>query len=127
MPSLLPLDPQRSVAVEGDRCHERNSREGQGNRFTSGVVILDGRVYLEKYRPAIKTRDVFTLWGILQLLRGYPGRLPDLGLMFDCDDRPAVGSEHFRGPNAGPPPLFRYCSDLSSRDIVFPDWSFWAR
>ncbi|GMH31302.1 hypothetical protein Nepgr_033145 [Nepenthes gracilis] len=90
------------------------------------VVILDGRVYVEKYRPALQTRDVFTLWGILQLSRWYPGRLPDLELMFDCDDRPVVRSKDFRRPNAGPPPLFRYCSDWKSLDIVFPDWSFWG-
>ncbi|KAL9252285.1 hypothetical protein AKJ16_DCAP02589 [Drosera capensis] len=90
------------------------------------VVILDGKVYVEKYRKAIQTRDLFTLWGIVQLVRLYPGRLPDLEMMFDCDDRPVVGSKDFRHPNAGPPPLFRYCSDWQSLDIVFPDWSFWG-
>nr|XP_043623954.1 uncharacterized protein LOC122595614 isoform X2 [Erigeron canadensis] len=30
-----------------------------------------------------------------------------------------------KGPN-GPPPLFRYCSDRESLDIVAPDWSFWG-
>ncbi|KAK9202362.1 hypothetical protein WN944_017572 [Citrus x changshan-huyou] len=60
------------------------------------------------------------------LLRLYPGRLPDLELMFDCNDRPVVRARDFRGPNSGPPPLFRYCSDGSSLDIVFPDWSFWG-
>lgn len=90
------------------------------------LLIVDGKAYVEKYRPSIQTRDMFTLWGILQLLRWYPGRLPDLDLMFDCDDRPVVRSKDFRGPNAGPPPLFRYCSDGWSLDIVFPDWSFWG-
>ncbi|GAB2271693.1 hypothetical protein Dimus_006522 [Dionaea muscipula] len=90
------------------------------------VVILDGRVYVEKYRKSIQTRDLFTLWGILQLVRWYPGRLPNLEMMFDCDDRPVVRSWDFRHPNAGPPPLFRYCSDWKSLDIVFPDWSFWG-
>lgn len=87
---------------------------------------MNGKAYVEKYRESIQTRDMFSLWGILQLLRLYPGRLPDLELMFDCDDRPVVPSKDFRGPNAGPPPLFRYCSDWSSLDIVFPDWSFWG-
>ncbi|XP_010523736.1 PREDICTED: O-glucosyltransferase rumi homolog isoform X2 [Tarenaya hassleriana] len=90
------------------------------------VVILDGKVYVKKYRKAIQTRDVFTLWGILQLIRWYPGRLPDLELMFDCNDRPTVRSNDFKGQPAGPPPLFRYCSDDASLDIVFPDWSFWG-
>lgn len=90
------------------------------------LVIVDGKAYLEKYRQSIQTRDMFTLWGILQLLRLYPGRLPDLEIMFDCDDRPVVQSKDFRGPNAGPPPVFRYCADEGSLDIVFPDWSFWG-
>ena len=90
------------------------------------LVIVKGKAYVEKYRESIQTRDMFSLWGILQLLRLYPGRLPDLELMFDCDDRPVVPSNDFLGPNAGPPPLFRYCSDWSSLDIVFPDWSFWG-
>ncbi|KAK0581560.1 hypothetical protein LWI29_015144 [Acer saccharum] len=90
------------------------------------LVIVDGKAYVEKYKQSIQTRDMFTLWGILQLLRLYPGKLPDLELMFDCDDRPVVRSRDFQGPNSGPPPLFRYCSDGSSLDIVFPDWSFWG-
>ena len=56
------------------------------------LVIVDGKAYVEKYRQSIQTRDMFSLWGILQLLRLYPGRLPDLELMFDCDDRPVVQS-----------------------------------
>ncbi|XP_022964398.1 O-glucosyltransferase rumi homolog [Cucurbita moschata] len=90
------------------------------------VIIVDGRVYVEKYKGSIQTRDLFTMWGILQLARWYPGKLPDLELMFDCDDRPVVRSKDFSGPLADPPPLFRYCSDDSSLDIVFPDWSFWG-
>ncbi|CAK7348064.1 unnamed protein product [Dovyalis caffra] len=90
------------------------------------LVIVNGKGYVERYRKSIQTRDMFTLWGILQLLRRYPGKLPDLELMFDCDDRPVIPSKNFRGPNAAPPPLFRYCSDWHSLDIVFPDWSFWG-
>ena len=90
------------------------------------LVIIDGKAYVEKFRKSIQTRDMFTLWGILQLLRWYPGKLPDLELMFDCDDRPVVPTRNFQGPNAGPPPLFRYCGDDWSLDIVFPDWSFWG-
>uniref|UniRef100_A0A5B7BT47 Glycosyl transferase CAP10 domain-containing protein n=1 Tax=Davidia involucrata TaxID=16924 RepID=A0A5B7BT47_DAVIN len=91
------------------------------------VVIVKGKVYVEKYKKSIQTRDVFTLWGILQLLRRYPGRLPDLELMFDCNDRPVIRLRDYRGPNAtAPPPLFRYCGDRWNLDIVFPDWSFWG-
>ncbi|KAG8391810.1 hypothetical protein BUALT_Bualt01G0225600 [Buddleja alternifolia] len=73
------------------------------------------------------TRDVVTIWGILQLLRLYPGRIPDLDLMFECGDKPVITKHDFRA-NGGPtpPPVFHYCGDESSYDIVFPDWSFWG-
>ncbi|EHA8588965.1 putative O-glucosyltransferase rumi [Cocos nucifera] len=91
------------------------------------LVILDGRAYVEYYRLSFQTRDVFTLWGILQLLRHYPGRVPDLELMFDTVDWPVIMARDYRGGNASaPPPLFRYCGDGSTLDIVFPDWSFWG-
>ncbi|KAF7149039.1 hypothetical protein RHSIM_Rhsim03G0181800 [Rhododendron simsii] len=34
-----------------------------------GVVILDGRVYMERHKKGHTSRELFTLWGILQLLR----------------------------------------------------------
>ncbi|EXB29382.1 hypothetical protein L484_001025 [Morus notabilis] len=91
------------------------------------LVIVNGKAYVETFQKAFQTRDVFTLWGILQLLRKYPGRVPDLELMFDCVDWPVVLSKAYSGPDATtPPPLFRYCGDDSTLDIVFPDWSFWG-
>ena len=91
------------------------------------LVIIKGKAYVEKYKKSIQTRDVFTTWGILQLLRRYPGRLPDLELMFDCDDRPVIRARDYRRMKmTGPPPLFRYCGDRWTDDIVFPDWSFWG-
>ncbi|CAI9094422.1 OLC1v1030161C1 [Oldenlandia corymbosa var. corymbosa] len=108
---------------EGSREITREMLESARKHAHFRVVILDGKVYVEKFKDAIQTRDLFTIWGILQLTRLYPGRLPDLELMFDCDDRPLIP----RGPNAGnPPALFGYCSDSSRLDIVFPDWSFWG-
>ena len=90
------------------------------------LIILDGKVYVEKFRKSIQTRDLFTLWGFQQLIRRYPGRVPDLELMFDCNDRPVINKNRFRGPDKRPPPLFKYCSDYGSLDIVSPDWSFWG-
>ncbi|KAJ3693015.1 hypothetical protein LUZ60_012110 [Juncus effusus] len=90
------------------------------------LVIVKGRAYLEKYSKAFQTRDVFTIWGILQLLNRYPGRVPDLDLMFNCFDTPAIKADKFQSPKSPPPPLFRYCKDGTTLDIVFPDWSFWG-
>lgn len=91
------------------------------------LVVVNGTAYVEQYLKAFQTRDVFTLWGILQLLRKYPGKLPDLDLMFDCVDWPIIKASDYGGPNATTPPtLFRYCKDNETLDIVFPDWSFWG-
>ncbi|KAL6174671.1 hypothetical protein ACLB2K_051317 [Fragaria x ananassa] len=88
------------------------------------LVIVDGKAYVEKYKKSIQTRDVFTLWGILQHLRRYPRKMPDLELMFDCDDRPVIRDYWWKPTQV--PPLFRYCGDRWTKDIVFPDWSFWG-
>ncbi|CAI9101804.1 OLC1v1039219C1 [Oldenlandia corymbosa var. corymbosa] len=91
------------------------------------VVIVSGRLYVEKYKRAFQTRDVVTIWGILQLLKLYPGKLPDLDLMFECDDKPVVKKQDYAGNEAlVPPPVFHYCGDDETFDIVFPDWSFWG-
>ncbi|CAL0314508.1 unnamed protein product [Lupinus luteus] len=94
------------------------------------LIVKKGKVYVEKYRKSIQTRDIFTIWGIMQLVKKYEGMVPDLELMFDCDDRPVVlasdYNDHDRNKITGPPPLFRYCGDRWTHDIVFPDWSFWG-
>jgi len=94
---------------------------------TFRLVVLGGRAYVQRLRPAFQTRDIFTIWGVLQLLRRYPGRVPDLDLMFDTVDWPVVRTHLYRGKYAEVmPPLFRYCGDDRTLDIVFPDWSFWG-
>nr|VDD10192.1 unnamed protein product [Brassica rapa] len=94
------------------------------------LVIKSGRLYLHQYDKCYQTRDVFTIWGILQLLKMYPGQVPDLELLFLCHDQPGIWKKDFtqEGPNATwpPPPLFHYCSHRDAYDIVFPDWSFWG-
>lgn len=85
------------------------------------VTVLAGRLYVARYGRCFQTRDVFTQWGILQLLRRHAGRVPDLDLMFDCQDLPVVSA----GDDA-PPPLFGYCGSEPTLDIAFPDWSFWG-
>ncbi|KAL2892241.1 O-glucosyltransferase rumi [Bienertia sinuspersici] len=95
------------------------------------LVIVNGTAYVKQYTKAYQTRDDFTLWGILQLIKLYPGRLPDLDLMFQCHDKPSIKRKYYQGWRAvfghpQPPPQFHYCGDDSTFDIVFPDWSFWG-
>ncbi|KAL5718500.1 hypothetical protein ACHQM5_011397 [Ranunculus cassubicifolius] len=107
----------------------REMVEGARRTANFRLVVLDGKAYVETYEKSFQTRDTFTLWGILQLLKIYPGKLPDLDLMFDCVDWPVILKKSFypNDPNAtAPPPLFRYCANDDTLDIVFPDWSFWG-
>ncbi|KAF7148903.1 hypothetical protein RHSIM_Rhsim03G0184900 [Rhododendron simsii] len=112
--------------MEEDRDHEGHGAEGK-KTANFRLVIVDGRAYMERYVRAFQNRDVFTVWGILQLLRRYPGKILDLDLMFDCVDWPVVKAVDYSAPNATAPPLlFRYCRDDATLDIVFPNWSFWG-
>ncbi|XP_027110313.1 uncharacterized protein [Coffea arabica] len=115
------LSPWRETGISLDMV------EAAKRRADFRLVIVNGTVYVETYRRSFQTRDVFTQWGILQLLRRYPGKLPDLDLVFSCADRPGIVKECYPKSNAtAPPPLFGYDGDDSTVDIVFPDWSFWG-
>ena len=52
------------------------------------LVILDGKVYMEKYNRACQTRDMFTIWGILYLSfsHNYILKIIHLFLFFTCVD-----------------------------------------
>ncbi|KAM3373965.1 hypothetical protein P3S68_012679 [Capsicum galapagoense] len=87
------------------------------------VVIVGGKLFVDFYYACVQSRAMFTIWGILQLLRRYPGKVPDVDLMFDCMDKPIIDrAEHASMPL----PLFRYCTSPHHFDIPFPDWSFWG-
>lgn len=86
------------------------------------VVISNGRLFVEPYRSCYQTRSLFTIWGLLQLLDYHPGLVPDVDIMFSCDDRPVIRK---KAPGI-PAPVFRYCSTKDFWDIPFPDWSFWG-
>ncbi|KAK9749385.1 hypothetical protein RND81_02G122600 [Saponaria officinalis] len=94
------------------------------------LVIVNGKAYVEKYKQPYQTRDVVTLWGILQLMKMYSGKLPDLDLMFQCGDKTVVKKKEYQVIKGNidpiPPPIFHYCGDDLSFDIVFPDWTFWG-
>ncbi|KAM6578237.1 hypothetical protein CsatB_030074 [Cannabis sativa] len=87
------------------------------------VVIVGGRLFVDLYYACVQSRAMFTIWGLLQLLRRYPGMVPDVDMMFDCMDKPSINrTEH----GSMPLPLFRYCTTQAHFDIPFPDWSFWG-
>ncbi|KDP20169.1 hypothetical protein JCGZ_00018 [Jatropha curcas] len=91
------------------------------------LVIVNGKIYVEKYNDAFQTRDVFTIWGFLQLLMFYPGKVPDLELMFNCGDRPQIYRNDYQGSNATSlPVMFQYCGTRGAPVVLFPDWSFWG-
>ncbi|MCO5575093.1 hypothetical protein L7F22_028890 [Adiantum nelumboides] len=96
-----------------------------GNHEASFTVIVKtGRLYVDPIGNCFQTRAIFTIWGFLQLLRYYPGLVPDVEVVLGCGDRPAI----LRGNHTDslPPPLFRYCTTVDHFDIPFPDWSFWG-
>ncbi|CAN6349718.1 unnamed protein product [Urochloa humidicola] len=101
-------------------------------RASMRVTITGGgrRLHVDLYYACVQSRALFTAWSLLQLMRRHPGRVPDVDLMFDCMDRPAVNrTEHGGGGDPAappPPPLFRYCTTRDHFDIPFPDWSFWG-
>ncbi|KAK9181775.1 hypothetical protein WN944_024914 [Citrus x changshan-huyou] len=68
------------------------------------LVIVKGEACVERLKKSFQSRDTFTMWGILQLLSRYPGRIPDLDLMFNCDDWPVVKKGDYSAPD-GPAPI----------------------
>ncbi|KAA3475284.1 protein O-glucosyltransferase 1-like [Gossypium australe] len=90
------------------------------------LVIVNEKAYVEKYNEPYQTRDVFTIWGILQLLRLYPGKVQDLDLLFFYGDDTVIKRRNSKGRYAAlAPPVFHYCGEKTALDIVFPDWTFW--
>ncbi|KAI5059392.1 hypothetical protein GOP47_0025711 [Adiantum capillus-veneris] len=88
------------------------------------VVIKSGRLFVDPIGNCYQTRAIFTIWGFLQLLKYYPGLVPDVELVFGCGDRPAIPRGNYT--HSFPPPVFRYCTTLNHFDIPFPDWSYWG-
>ncbi|RCV15185.1 hypothetical protein SETIT_3G037800v2 [Setaria italica] len=134
--------PAYFAAIRRDLAPWRRAAGGRGGvtralldearrRASMRVTITGGgrRLHVDLYYACVQSRALFTVWSLLQLMRRYPGRVPDVDLMFDCMDKPAVNrTEHGDGDPAAPPPppLFRYCTTRDHFDIPFPDWSFWG-
>ncbi|CAH9074724.1 unnamed protein product [Cuscuta europaea] len=111
------LDPWKNTGIS--RAHVAEAQKLAAFR----VVISRGKLYVDFYFACVQSRAMFTIWGFLQLLRRYPGKVPDVDLMFDCMDKPTVNRTE---NSAMPLPLFRYCTTSQHFDIPFPDWSFWG-
>ncbi|XP_027162267.1 O-glucosyltransferase rumi homolog [Coffea eugenioides] len=115
------LSPWRETGVTLDMV--KKAKEKAAFR----LVIVNGKAYVETYSKSRYNRDIYTQWGIVQLLRRYPGEMPDLDLMFHMRDRPIIKKNLYPQPgDKAPPPLFGYDGNDATFDIVFPDWSFWG-
>lgn len=87
---------------------------------------------MEHFSKCPESREFFTLWGISQLLRKFPGKIPDLEFMFDCSNKASLiqwtkanrNRQNASGDHM--PVLFRYTGGENSAELVFPDWSFWG-
>ncbi|KAJ7959817.1 O-glucosyltransferase rumi-like protein [Quillaja saponaria] len=100
------------------------ARLAESQKFAAfRVVIVNGKLYVDLYYACVQSRAMFTIWGLLQLLRKYPGKVPDVDIMFDCMDKPIFNRTEYQSM---PVPLFRYCTTKQHFDIPFPDWSFWG-
>ncbi|TYG91395.1 hypothetical protein ES288_A12G258600v1 [Gossypium darwinii] len=93
-PSLNPICPDYFRWIHEDLRPWKTSGitrdmvERANRTATFHLVIKGGKAYVKNFRKAIQTRDVFTIWGILQLLRKYPGKLPDLEIMAEINIKP---------------------------------------
>ncbi|EOA29365.1 hypothetical protein CARUB_v10025651mg, partial [Capsella rubella] len=74
----------------------RETLERASGKAHFRLIIKGGRVYVQQYNKSFQTRDVFTIWGIVQLLRMYPGQVPDLELLFLCSDLPEIWRRYYR-------------------------------
>lgn len=117
----LDLLPWKSSGITLDMVEEAKKAA------TFRLMIVNGRLFVEIYYKCYQTRDTFTIWAILQLLKMYPGMIPDLDLMFNCEDKPFFKrSEYNNQTGKLPPPMFGYSGNQDTYDVVFPDWSYWG-
>ncbi|ERN14951.1 protein O-glucosyltransferase 1 [Amborella trichopoda] len=112
------LRPWRSQGIS------REVLESGKPRAAFRAIIKNGRLYIDLYYSCVQTRAMFSVWGLVQLVKRYGTLIPDVEFMFDCMDRPVIERSRYKWKL--PPPLFRYCSNRGSFDIPFPDWSFWG-
>lgn len=89
------------------------------------LQMIGGQLYAQYFRGCYQTRALFTIWGFLKLLQRFPGELPDVDIVFHCDDWVKVEREAF-ARSEDPPIMLGSCSTPAHLDLVWPDWSFWG-
>ncbi|KAK7842472.1 hypothetical protein CFP56_013728 [Quercus suber] len=121
MPRIFPVDPSGPRALGSDWNLQGPFGGGPDIRGFPGrdrwwKAVRGFVLRVCKAEPCL-------LYGLLQLLKRYPGMVPDVDIMFDCMDKPRI---HQAEHESMPLPLFRYCTTGEDYDIRFPDWSFWG-
>lgn len=93
----------------------------------SHILIVNGSLYMNpRITPesSYETRDVGTLWGILELLE-HSIVSEDVEMIFEqTNDQPLVGNDEV-GQSALPF-LVSFSGSTTSVGVVWPDWSFWG-
>lgn len=88
--------------------------------------IINGELYVKFVKACWETRKNATIWGMLMLLRRFPGQIPDIDGAFDCHDYPQ--HQYFPANETEKVPImFVQSSTKWHRNIMWPDFSFWGR
>ncbi|KAL6604775.1 hypothetical protein ACP70R_042719 [Stipagrostis hirtigluma subsp. patula] len=69
------------------------------------ITITGGerRLYVDLHYACVQSCALITVSSLLQLMRRYPGNMPDVDLTFDCKDRLAINhTEHGNGNPTAP-------------------------
>ncbi|KAI4963391.1 hypothetical protein ZWY2020_014168 [Hordeum vulgare] len=86
------------------RSQRRRRRPMRRDRASASmhVTITRGGTWLhvDLYHACMQSRALFTVWSLSHLMRQYPGRVPDMDLMFDYMDRSAINRTKHTGDGA---------------------------
>ncbi|GAQ84495.1 hypothetical protein KFL_001910140 [Klebsormidium nitens] len=87
-------------------------------------TIIGGKLYAKEIKPCFPNRARYSTWGLLQLLRYFPGQVPDVDFVFECNDYPQMVRP--KNPADPTPVLLNYDNREGKIDVPFPDWTFWG-
>ncbi|KAL3133656.1 hypothetical protein ABBQ32_008167 [Trebouxia sp. C0010 RCD-2024] len=72
-----------------------------------------------------KGKIPYAILGLLDVIRHYPGQIPDIDAILHTSDFSCVKATPAGQQPAGPP-IFGYNSDPAHEDVPFPDYSYWG-